>query len=148
MSDSAPPNGARPIDFGLLGPLLVVRDGRSLQLGGSRQRAVLALLLLQANRTVSLSHLIGGVWGDDAPPAAVQTAQTYVFHLRRELEPDRPPRSPSQLLSTVGAGYVLSVDPRHTDVGRFHDAVEAARAATTASWNLPTSVCLGSTDKT
>jgi YVTN family beta-propeller protein len=134
MSDSAPPpNGAGPTEFGVLGPLLVVRDGRSLQLGGSRQRAVLALLLLQANKAVSLSHLIAGVWGVDTPPAAVQTAQTYVFHLRRELEPDRPPRSPSRMLSTVGAGYVLTVDPRHTDVGQFLDGVERARVAREAT---------------
>ncbi len=129
MSDSAPTNGSGRVDFALLGPLVAMRHGQPLDLGGSRQRAILALLLLQPNRVVSLAQVIRGVWGEQAPPAAVRTAQTYVFHLRHQLEPDRPPRSPARLLTTTGAGYAVSVDPVSIDVGRFESALEAARVA-------------------
>ena len=96
----------------------------------ARQRAILALLLLQPNRVVSLAQVIRGVWGEQRPPAAVRTAQTYVFHLRHQSELDRPPRSPARLLTTTGAGATPSeLDPVSIDVGRFESALEAARVA-------------------
>jgi hypothetical protein len=76
-------------EFGILGPLEVRRSGRAVPLGGPRQRAVLALLLLEANRAVSMDRLAEEIWGGDPPEGWVTTLQTYVFHLRRALEPDR-----------------------------------------------------------
>src|SRR5436305_2420386 len=78
-------------EFGILGPLEVSRSGRAVPLGGPRQRAVLALLLLEANRVVSMDRLAEDVWGGDPPEGWATTLQTYVFHLRRTLEPDRLP---------------------------------------------------------
>src|SRR4051812_40153505 len=78
------------IEFGILGPLEVSRAGRSVTLGGPRQRAVLALLLLEANRVVSMDRLAEEVWDGHPPDGWVATLQTYVFHLRHALEPDRP----------------------------------------------------------
>jgi len=76
-------------EFGILGPLQVLRSGRVVPLGGPRQRAVLALLLLEANRAVSMDRLAEDVWGGQPPEGWVTTLQTYVFHLRRAVEPDR-----------------------------------------------------------
>ena len=81
---------AEPDGFGILGPLEVLRSGRAVPLGGPRQRAVLAVLLLQANRVVSADRLVEDVWAGHAPEASVTSLQTYVFHLRRALEPGRP----------------------------------------------------------
>src|SRR5580704_19733589 len=81
---------AGPAAFGVLGPLEVLRSGRAVPLGGPRQRAVLAVLLLQANRVVSVDRLVEDVWEGHAPEASITTLQTYVFHLRRALEPNRP----------------------------------------------------------
>ena len=76
-------------EFGILGPLEVRRSGRAVRLGGPRQRAVLALLLLEANRAVSMDRLAEEIWGGDPPVGWITTLQTYVFHLRRALEPGR-----------------------------------------------------------
>src|SRR5712691_1818735 len=77
------------VEFGILGPLEVSRCGRAVPLGGPRQRAVLALLLLEANRVVSMDRLAEDVWGGQPPEGWVTTLQIYVSHLRRALEPDR-----------------------------------------------------------
>jgi DNA-binding SARP family transcriptional activator len=74
-------------EFGILGPLEVWRAGCVVPLGGPRQRAVLALLLLEANRVVSLDRLAEDVWGGDPPEGWVTTVQIYVSHLRQALEP-------------------------------------------------------------
>src|SRR5215475_1540427 len=76
-------------EFGILGPLRVSIAGRALALGGPRQRAVLALLLLEANRFVSMDLLAEDVWAGQPPPGWVATLQTYIVHLRRALEPQR-----------------------------------------------------------
>ena len=76
-------------EFGILGPLEVWWSGRAVPLGGPRQRAVLALLLLEANRVVSMDRLADDVWDGHPPEGWATTLQTYVFHLRQALEPDR-----------------------------------------------------------
>ena len=114
-------------EFGLLGPLRVLRSGSALPLGGPRQRAVLALLLIEADKTVPLDRLVDEVWGDDPPDGAVTSLQTYVFHLRRALEPDRARGSPAEMLVTQGRGYLLRVDPATTDAGRFEESVRKGR---------------------
>jgi DNA-binding SARP family transcriptional activator len=116
-------------EFGLLGPLRVLRSGTSLPLGGPRQRAVLALLLIEANRVVPLDRLVDEVWGDDPPDGAVTSVQTYVFHLRRALEPDRARGSAAEVLVTRGRGYALLVEPGATDAVRFEASVRKGRAA-------------------
>ena len=115
-------------EFGLLGPLRVLRSGTALPLGGPRQRAVLALLLIEANRVVPLDRLVEEVWGDDPPDGAVTSVQTYVFHLRKILEPARARGAPAEVLVTQGHGYLLRIDPTATDAGRFEAAVRDGRA--------------------
>src|SRR5919108_3852552 len=65
------------MEFGLLGPLEVTNNGRTLRLGGSRQRALLALLLLRANEAVPLDQLVDGLWGDSPPKTAEQIVRVY-----------------------------------------------------------------------
>ncbi|ANS64450.1 extracellular solute-binding protein [Streptomyces lincolnensis] len=116
-------------EFGLLGPLRVLRSGSALPLGGPRQRAVLALLLIEANRVVPLDRLVDEVWDGDPPDGAITSVQTYVFHLRRILEPDRTRGAPAEVLVTQGRGYLLRTDPAATDAGRFEASVREGRAA-------------------
>src|SRR3954447_23059374 len=69
--------------FALLGSMQVRRDGVALELGGLRQRSLLALLLLRANELVATDRLVDELWGDDPPDAAVKTVQVYVARLRK-----------------------------------------------------------------
>ncbi len=105
--------------FGLLGPLEATVDGVTADLGGPKQRAVLARLLIDANQVVSVDRLVEDLWGDDAPTTAVATLQAYVSNLRRILEPDRPARGASTVLISRPPGYVLVADPDSIDAMRF-----------------------------
>ena len=116
-------------EFGILGPLEVWRSGCAVPLGGPRQRAVLALLLLEANRVVSMDRLAEDLWGGHPPQGWVTTLQTYVFHLRRALEPDRARGAAGGVLVTRGRGYLLRVDREHLDAAAFQDGLTAGRAA-------------------
>jgi YVTN family beta-propeller protein len=116
-------------EFGILGPLEVSRSGRAVPLGGPRQRAVLALLLLEANRVVSMDRLAEDVWGGHPPEGWVTTLQTYVFHLRQALEPDRARGVAGGVLVTRDRGYLLRVDRGHLDAASFQDGFTAGRAA-------------------
>src|SRR5215467_13857026 len=115
--------------FGILGPLEVSRSGCTVPLGGPRQRAVLALLLLEANRVVSMDRLAEDLWDGEPPEGWATTLQTYVFHLRQALEPGRPRGAASGVLVTRGRGYLLRVDREHLDGALFQDGFTAGRAA-------------------
>ena len=119
----------RFVEFGILGPLEVRRSGSAVPLGGPRQRAVLALLLLEANRIVSMDRLAEDVWGGDPPDGWARTLQTYVFHLRQALEPDRARGAAGGVLVTSGRGYLLRVDREHLDAELFQDGLTAGWAA-------------------
>jgi YVTN family beta-propeller protein len=117
-----------PDAFRILGPLEVLRSGRAVALGGPRQRAVLALLLLHANRVVSADRLVEDVWEGHAPEASITTLQTYVFHLRRALEPGRPRGGAGEVLATRDRGYLLHVSPERLDATVFEDGLTAGLA--------------------
>src|SRR5215510_14833733 len=129
MAAEAAAAETRFLEFGILGPLEVQVSGRAVPLGGPRQRAVLALLLLEANRVVSMDRLAEDVWGGDPPEGWATTLQTYVFHLRQALEPDRSRGAASGVLVTRGRGYLLRVDREHLDGALFQDGFTAGRAA-------------------
>jgi DNA-binding SARP family transcriptional activator/tetratricopeptide (TPR) repeat protein len=116
------------MDFRVLGPLQVVDGDRSVPLGGPRQRGVLALLLLEPNRVVSMDRLIDRLWGDHPPARATGTVQAYVSNLRRALEPGRRAGEPARVLVHRPPGYVLQVAPDDVDWLRFRRLVERARA--------------------
>jgi YVTN family beta-propeller protein len=109
------------LEFRILGPLDVLDDGRTIELGGARQRAVLAILLLHRGETVSVDRIVDLLWGERPPATAVKTVQVYVSHLRRALVED-------VVVSSRG-GYALAVDAERIDALRFERLVDEGRAA-------------------
>jgi DNA-binding SARP family transcriptional activator len=109
------------MEFRLLGPLEVVDDGRSLALGGRKQRSLLAVLLLHANDVVSTELLVDEIWGASPPATVAKSVQVYVSRLRKELGDGR--------LATQVPGYRLRVEPSELDLLRFEAlAAEAVGA--------------------
>ncbi|SHN47588.1 BTAD domain-containing putative transcriptional regulator [Cryptosporangium aurantiacum] len=112
--------------FAVLGPVRAWRGDAELDLGPGKQRAVLAVLLLTANRPVPASRIVDAVW-DDAPPAnGTNVVQKYVAGLRRVLEPDRSPRAPSRVLTLEDGGYRLNV--ADLDAQTFESLVRSAES--------------------
>src|ERR671917_406441 len=113
-----PGSGAR-VEFKLLGPLEVEIDGRVVAISGQRQRSLLGLLLLHANKPVSRDRLIDALWGERPPETAANSLQVAVHALRRLLGADR--------IVTRGPGYLLRVDDGELDLQRFMELVERSR---------------------
>ncbi|MEU8328974.1 BTAD domain-containing putative transcriptional regulator [Micromonospora sp. NPDC048839] len=112
----------------VLGPLEVEVDtGGPVDLGGPRQRAVLARLLAARGEVVSVGQMIEDLWRGDAPPRAIASVQTYVSHLRRLLEPSRERRTPARVLVTAPPGYAIRVPTEAVDAGRFETLLVGAR---------------------
>jgi predicted ATPase/DNA-binding SARP family transcriptional activator/Tfp pilus assembly protein PilF len=117
------------VEFRILGPLEVLDGDRALALGGVRQRALLALLLLHANEVVSSDRLIAALWAEDRLPNSSNALQVAVSRLRRRLEPARGSGQPSELLVTRPPGYVLRLSRGQLDLQRFEDLAAAGRKA-------------------
>ncbi|GII60088.1 hypothetical protein Skr01_01730 [Sphaerisporangium krabiense] len=96
-----------------------------LDLGGQRQQAVLARLLVAGGRSVPMSVLIDELWPGDPPSQALSTIQGYVSRLRRALEPDRAPREEAAVLVSAPPGYALRTDPDTVDSWLFENLVRA-----------------------
>ncbi|HEX8627855.1 MAG TPA: winged helix-turn-helix domain-containing protein, partial [Catenuloplanes sp.] len=111
------------MEFGVLGPLIVGSAGRTMTIGSRQQRRLLTALLVHSGTVVSVDRLTDVLWGDEAPRAAVPSLHTYVSRLRALLHTDG-----EEILLTRPPGYLLRVDPGHTDAGRFERLVAAARA--------------------
>jgi DNA-binding SARP family transcriptional activator len=107
------------MEFLLLGPLEVSSQGRLLDLGGLKQRALLALLLLEANRVVSRERLIDALWEQEPPETARKALQVYVSQLRKLLGRER--------LLTRPPGYLLSLDGDELDLARFEELHQSGR---------------------
>jgi DNA-binding SARP family transcriptional activator len=108
------------LEFCILGPLEVL-DGRPLALGGAKQRALLAILLLHRRERVSTDKLVDELWGKRAPATAAKTVQVYVSHLRKAIG--------AELLLTRGSGYLLDVAPSQVDADRFAALAAEGRQA-------------------
>ncbi|WP_431964260.1 BTAD domain-containing putative transcriptional regulator [Actinacidiphila sp. bgisy160] len=112
------------VEFSVLGPVRLHKEGVEAGAGQPRQCAVLASLLLRAGKPVSLSRLVQDVWGDDAPPSAVGSVRTYVYRLRQALGG----KSDSSV-SLVDGGYLLRIQPDALDLNRFKETTARARKA-------------------
>ena len=112
-TDEAAVAATPTLQFRILGPLEVSRDGAAVSVGARKQRAVLALLLLNANRVVPTERLIDELWGDSPPETARSALQVYVAALRKALGGEGSP------LRTSAPGYVLDVEPGALDLDRF-----------------------------
>ncbi|MDX6206593.1 MAG: hypothetical protein QOF39_2650, partial [Frankiales bacterium] len=113
------------IRFCVLGPFQVWRDGAPTGVGGAQQRAVLAFLLTEHERTVSVDQIADAVWGERPPAGYAATIQTYVFRLREALEPDRAKGEPPGVLVTERGGYRLKIDPGGLDAAAFESLIES-----------------------
>ena len=112
------------MDFRLLGSVEVEADGVLIDLGPPKQRAVLAVLLLNANEVVPTDRLVDLVWDEDAPRTAGHSVQIYVSELRKLLE--RGAAAPS--IVTRSPGYVLETSPESIDMWRFEHLVAEGSA--------------------
>jgi DNA-binding SARP family transcriptional activator/streptogramin lyase len=121
--DPIEPGFAGPaVAFALLGPLEARIDGRPVDLGGAKQRALLAMLLLDANRPVSIERVLDGLW-DEPPNTALKSVQVYVSRLRRTLQ------GASERIETTQAGYLLRAGPDEIDLQRFKDLAASGHEA-------------------
>ncbi|HET7075205.1 MAG TPA: BTAD domain-containing putative transcriptional regulator [Mycobacterium sp.] len=118
------------LGFGALGPLLLTSHGVRVPAGAPKQRAVLAVLLINRNRAVSVEALINAVWDEDPVPAARTSIQAHVSNLRRLLRDAGV--DPYQVLASAPPGYQLSVADDDYDVGRFTAAKAAGTKAVAA----------------
>jgi SARP family transcriptional regulator, regulator of embCAB operon len=105
------------------------RDGQPVDVGGPKQRAVLASLLLRVGRVVSVDQLIDDLWPDQPPARAAATVQVFVSQLRRALEPDRSRGTAATVLVTASPGYLLDVAPQAVDAHAFTEVVARGREA-------------------
>ena len=109
------------MDYRILGPLEAYDRERQLPLGGARQRAVLALLLLHGNETLTRDVIIDQLWGENPPPTAAKVLQNCVSALRKELPPDT--------IRTVAGAYALALEADELDRDRFERLLAEGRAA-------------------
>src|SRR6476661_6138354 len=124
------------MEFRILGPLDVLSAGQALDLGGAKQRALLAMLLLRANEVVSSGRLIEALWEDEPPETAEKGLQVYIWQLRKLLGKER--------LKTKAPGYSLHVGSDELDLtrfqrlqaeGRLHEALSLWRGAPLAEFS-------------
>ena len=111
-------------EFRILGPLEVLLDGRPVEVGGQRQRALLAALLVHHGQVVSSERLVDLLWGENAPKTATTSLQNAVSQLRRELGAD--------VVETRARGYSLAADADAVDAIRFDALLAQARSAPAA----------------
>jgi DNA-binding SARP family transcriptional activator len=117
---------AAVMQFGVLGPVEIWVDGRPADAGHARQRAVLAVLLLDVGLSVQLEVLIDRVWGEHPPRSARNTLYGYVGRLKALIASGQ---DPDAMLSRRSGGYVLRAGPERVDVGRFRRLVADAATA-------------------
>jgi DNA-binding SARP family transcriptional activator/predicted ATPase len=108
----------------VLGPFHLEDGGRQIAIGGARQRAVLADLVLHANEVVPSELLLVELWGEDSPPGAANALQAAISRLRRVL--------PAGRLITTAPGYMLRVFPAELDVAQFEQLIFEGRDALAA----------------
>jgi DNA-binding SARP family transcriptional activator len=112
------------MEFHILGPLEVVDEGRLVKLGGSKQRNLLAFLLLHPKQVVSRDRLIDELWGGQPPDTAATAIQVYVSQLRKALGPD--------VIVTQTPGYLIRLHDAELDLERFERSLAQAQGAPAA----------------
>jgi DNA-binding SARP family transcriptional activator len=129
------------LDVSVLGPLEVILDGRSVVPGAGKQRQLLALLALRAERVVSSQELMDELWSERPPRSATTTLQTYVLQLRRRFETLGSGRAGKDILLTRHGGYQLRLDSGWLDTRELErlvavgdDAGERGDQRTASAW--------------
>jgi DNA-binding SARP family transcriptional activator len=114
------------MDFRILGPLEVLENGRAITLTGSKQRALLAMLLLHAGETVTTDRLIDELWGERPPAGGPKSLQMQISRLRKVLAGSGRGGSANPIL-TQGRGYRMAIEPEQLDAHRFEQLVAQGR---------------------
>ncbi|MDH6579455.1 BTAD domain-containing putative transcriptional regulator [Kitasatospora sp. MAP5-34] len=109
--------------FAVLGPVTVTRDSAPVPVSSRMGRTLLALLLVNADRTVPVHRLVGALWGDTPPPTATASLHNHVMRLRRVLGPD------GAAIQRTPDGYLISLRPGQLDLHEFDDRCRRGRAA-------------------
>ncbi|MGW0535650.1 AfsR/SARP family transcriptional regulator [Streptomyces sp. NPDC003032] len=115
------------LSFHILGPLGVRSTDGPLPLGPARQRAVLCALLLAPGQVVNAERLAEAVWPTGPPGNVLASLHSYVSRLRRQLEPDCPPRGRDRILRREPHGYLLDVARQRVDICRFENLLRDGR---------------------
>ena len=131
------------MEFKILGPLEVHAAAGPVPLGGAKQRAVLAMLLLRPNHVLSTDELIEGLWGEHPPETAPKALQGHVSALRKLLEPKRASGGRDRFLVTRPPGYQIQLDPEELDLTLFERLRAEASAALAAGDPDAAGVTLG-----
>jgi SARP family transcriptional regulator, regulator of embCAB operon len=118
------------VEFGVLGPLQMTFGGALVPLGTPKQRAVLAVLVVNANRPVDIDTLIGAAWNQRPPPGARATLHAYISNLRRLMSSAGAERA---LLASAPPGYRLAIGRDQYDLGRFRTKKDAGVHAAAAA---------------
>ena len=113
------------MEFEILGPVTVRRDGEPVALGGPRQRALLALLLVHGDEFVATDALIDELWPSEPPQSGPTVVQNQVWRLRKALGAER--------ILTQGGGYAVRTEPGELDLGRFRELVRRAEGSEPAA---------------
>jgi DNA-binding SARP family transcriptional activator len=121
-------DGGSRLQIFLLGQLTAAYDDAPLDLGGPRQRAVLALLLLAKGEIVPAEKLAESVWPQKAPVDSAGALQAYVSHLRRRLQPGSAARARSGVIVSEGRGYAVRLPRDAVDAWLFEQHLQQAAA--------------------
>lgn len=110
----------------MLGAISAEGASGSIDLGGPRQRSVLAILLIARENVVSMDRIVDDLWNGEPPARAIGALQAYISNLRRALEPGRAPRTPSSILISKAPGYALRLPVESVDAWQFDALVRGA----------------------
>ncbi len=119
--------GAPVLRYGVLGPLRVHRGDHEIQLGARKERAVLAMLLANANQVVSTDRLLDELWADSTSTNPENVLWVNISKLRSALDPDRAKGTDSVVLVTSSPGYMLVTEPGSIDAGQFESLTDEGR---------------------
>lgn len=116
----------------VLGGIELVVGGSVVDLGGPKQRALLAILVAADGHAVPVDRLVDLLWGEDPPAKAITSLHAYIARLRRLLEPVREPRAPARVLVSRPPGYALLLDGIDVDARQFTALLAEASPLITA----------------
>jgi DNA-binding SARP family transcriptional activator len=113
------------VSLRVLGAFEAATADGPVDLGGPRQRSVLALLVVAQGRVVAADRIVDDLWHGEPPPRAMGALQAYISHLRRALEPERAARTPAQILVSAAPGYAVRLSDQAVDAWRFERLVRS-----------------------
>lgn len=119
-------NAREVVEYQILGPIEALESGRTLDIGSRQQRALLAILVMNANRVVAKERILDDLWRHESH-GKERTLWVYVSRLRAVLDPDRQAGGKSSVLATRDHGYILNVDCADIDAHRFEELADRGR---------------------